>query len=63
MAAGVIHGYNGRVGIWFVLAYLAAAVTGSVLLERAGVRVFGLSEGIWSRRMMVYKDVFGLGRR
>jgi hypothetical protein len=61
--AGVIGDYYGPVGIWFVVAYVAAAISGYVLLNRAGVRVFGLSDGIWSRRKLVYKDVFGLGRR
>ena len=61
--AGVIPGYFGPVGIWFVLAYIAAAISGYVLLDRAGVRVVGLSDGIWSRRKMVYKDVFGIGSR
>jgi len=60
MAAGIVRG---RVGIWLLLAYVAAAICGYVLLDRAGVRVFGLSDGIWSRRKMVYRDVFGLGRR
>jgi hypothetical protein len=63
VVTGVIHDYFGPLGIWFVLAYLAAAISGYVLLDRAGVRVFGLSDGIWSRRKMVYKDVFTLSRR
>ena len=61
--AGVINGYFGPVGIWFVLAYIAAAISGYVLLGRAGVRVFWPSDGVWSRRKMVYKDVFGIGGR
>jgi hypothetical protein len=48
---------------WSLLAYLVAMTTGFVLLDRAGVRIFGLSEGIWTRRKMVYRDVFWLGRR
>jgi hypothetical protein len=63
MLAGAIHGYFGPVGTWFVLAYVAAVIAGYALLDRAGVRVFGLSDGVWSRRKMVYQDVFGLGRR
>jgi hypothetical protein len=62
MVAGVIRAL-GPVGIWFVVAYVAAAISGYVLLDRAGVRVFGFSDGISSRRRMVYKDVFGMGRR
>ena len=58
-AAGIVPG---RVAIWFLLAYLAAAICGYVLFDRAGVRVVGVSDGIWGRRKMVYKDVFGLGR-
>jgi hypothetical protein len=49
--------------LWLLLAYLAAMTTGFVLLDRAGVRIFGLSDGIWIRRKIVYRDVFGLGRR
>ncbi|WP_221328311.1 hypothetical protein [Actinoplanes sp. L3-i22] len=47
---------------WLLLAYLVAMTSGFVLLERAGVRIFGFSQGIWSRRKMVYRDVFALGR-
>lgn len=48
--------------LWLLLAYLAAMTAGFVLLDRAGVPIFGWSEGIWARRKMVYRDVFGLGR-
>lgn len=34
--------------LWLLLAYLAAMTTGFVLLDRAGVRIFGLSDGIWT---------------
>jgi len=47
---------------WLILVYLVPMTTGFVLLDRAGVRIFGLSEGIWNRRKMVYRDVFFLGR-
>jgi len=64
MLAGAIHGYFGPVATWFVVVYGGAVTAGYVLLDRAGVRVFGFSDGIWSRRRkMVYQDVFGLGRR
>jgi hypothetical protein len=46
---------------WALIAYLVAMTAGFVLLDRAGVRIFGFSEGIWKRRKMVYRDVFGLG--
>jgi hypothetical protein len=48
---------------WLLLGYFAAMTTGFVLFERAEFRIFGLSPGIWRRRKMVYRDVFGLGRR
>ena len=48
--------------LWLMLVYLAAMTTGFVLLNQAGVRIFGWSEGIWARRKMVYQDVFGLSR-
>jgi len=59
IACGLAHVHGAS---WLLLAYLAAMTTGFVLLERAGVRIFGLSQGIWSRRKMVYRDVFTLGR-
>jgi hypothetical protein len=46
-----------------LLAYLAAVLYGYLQFNRAGVRVTGMSKGVWSRRKMVYKDVLGLGRR
>lgn len=55
--------FVGPVRAGFLLAVLTAGIAGYVLLDRAGVRVFGFSYGIWSRRKMVYKDVFGVGGR
>src|SRR3954469_20501974 len=63
MVTGVVGRSFGAVGIWFILAYAAAGISGYVLLDRAGVRIFGLSEGIWSRRRMVYRDILGLSQR
>ncbi|MCU7722638.1 hypothetical protein ODJ79_02815 [Actinoplanes sp. KI2] len=48
---------------WLLLAYFVAMTAGFVLLDRAGVRISGFSAGVWSRRKMVYRDVFALGRR
>ncbi|RSM60253.1 hypothetical protein DMB66_25240 [Actinoplanes sp. ATCC 53533] len=45
------------------LANLAAVLYGYLQFSRAGVRVTGMSKDVWSRRRMVYRDVFGLGRR
>jgi hypothetical protein len=45
------------------IAYLAAVLYGHQQFRRAGVRVTGMSKGVWGRRRMVYRDVLGLGRR
>ncbi|MEU7902989.1 hypothetical protein [Actinoplanes sp. NPDC049118] len=45
------------------LAYLVAAIYGFVQFDRAGMRISGLSEDVWSRRKTIYTDVFRLGRR
>jgi hypothetical protein len=45
------------------LAYFAVLLYGYVQLDRAGVRMTGLSKDAWRRRRMVYRDVLGLGRR
>jgi hypothetical protein len=59
---GVVHSYYGPIGIWFVLGYVAAVISGYTLLAKAGVQVFGIAEGIGHRRKTVYRDVVGLGR-
>ncbi|UQU64907.1 hypothetical protein COUCH_00635 [Couchioplanes caeruleus] len=45
------------------LAYLAVVLFGLLKFSRAGVRITGTSQDVWSRRRVVYKDVMGLGRR
>jgi hypothetical protein len=45
------------------LAYLAVVLYGYMQFNRAGVRLSGMSQAVWSRRRMVYRDVFGFGRR
>jgi len=45
------------------VAYSVAVLYGYFKFSRAGVGVTGLSEGVWSRRRMVYRDVLGIGQR
>jgi hypothetical protein len=60
---GIAVTYPKPVGILTLVAEPAAVICSYALFERAGVRLFGLSDGVWDRRKAVYRDIFGLARR